>query len=214
LGGRRGGLPRWLQLVGSALLLRDYVAEVARCTGESMEPTLRDRGDVVLVEKWTPGWRQLCRGDVVIAASPWDPSKLLCKRVVGLPGDLVSLQPTPSLHGLGITLPFVLDDDPDDFRLERAGHGGTLTIVPRGHVWLQGDNVGKSVDSRTFGPVPVGLVRGRVLCKLWPLRHLGCPLAPPPPAPSPPSPPPLHALLSISVGDGATQSFSKTINIP
>lgn len=38
--------------------------------------------------------------------------------------------------------------------------------VPTGHVWLQGDNVLNSTDSRDYGPVPMALVRGRVFCKV------------------------------------------------
>lgn len=40
--------------------------------------------------------------------------------------------------------------------------------VPAGHVWLEGDNLENSCDSRDFGPVPQGLIRGRVICKVWP----------------------------------------------
>ncbi|KAI4463494.1 protease family s26 mitochondrial inner membrane protease-related [Holotrichia oblita] len=42
-------------------------------------------------------------------------------------------------------------------------------IVPRGHVWLEGDNRGNSSDSRTYGPVPKGLIRSRAIFKIWPL---------------------------------------------
>jgi len=38
--------------------------------------------------------------------------------------------------------------------------------VPRGHVWLEGDNLENSSDSRTYGPVPYGLLRSRVLYKV------------------------------------------------
>uniref|UniRef100_A0A0A9XHJ4 Mitochondrial inner membrane protease subunit 1 n=1 Tax=Lygus hesperus TaxID=30085 RepID=A0A0A9XHJ4_LYGHE len=41
--------------------------------------------------------------------------------------------------------------------------------VPTGHVWLEGDNHKNSTDSRTYGPVPMALIRGRVLCRIWPL---------------------------------------------
>lgn len=40
------------------------------------------------------------------------------------------------------------------------------TQVPQGHVWIQGDNLLHSLDSRAYGPVPLGLVRGRVMCQV------------------------------------------------
>jgi len=38
--------------------------------------------------------------------------------------------------------------------------------VPKGHVWIQGDNVYASRDSRHFGPVPYGLIRGKVFFRV------------------------------------------------
>eukprot|EP00967_Tisochrysis_lutea_P013357 scaffold14924_cov19-Tisochrysis_lutea.AAC.1 len=38
--------------------------------------------------------------------------------------------------------------------------------VPKGHVWLQGDNLLHSRDSREYGPIPLALVKGRVLYQL------------------------------------------------
>ena len=40
-------------------------------------------------------------------------------------------------------------------------------------VWLQGDNLRNSTDSRNYGPVPLPLVTGRVFFKVWPLREAG-----------------------------------------
>lgn len=45
-------------------------------------------------------------------------------------------------------------------------------IVPIGHIWLQGDNVTNSTDSRNYGAVPLGLVRSRAVCKVWPPRRI------------------------------------------
>ena len=47
------------------------------------------------------------------------------------------------------------------------------TEVPEGHVWLQGDNLSNSTDSRHYGPVPLGMVQGRVVLKIWPLHEFG-----------------------------------------
>lgn len=38
--------------------------------------------------------------------------------------------------------------------------------MPEGHCWLIGDNLPESRDSRTFGPLPLALVKGKVLAKL------------------------------------------------
>ncbi|XP_029822006.2 mitochondrial inner membrane protease subunit 1 isoform X1 [Ixodes scapularis] len=47
----------------------------------------------------------------------------------------------------------------------------SMRKIPRGHVWLEGDNKGNSTDSRVYGPVPLGLVRGRAVCRVWPYHR-------------------------------------------
>ncbi|PNF15314.1 Mitochondrial inner membrane protease subunit 1 [Cryptotermes secundus] len=50
--------------------------------------------------------------------------------------------------------------------------GFSSQVVPRGHVWLEGDNRNNSADSRIYGPVPQGLIRGRALCRVWPPKEI------------------------------------------
>ena len=45
--------------------------------------------------------------------------------------------------------------------------------MPEGHCWLLGDNLQESRDSRTYGPLPMALVRGKVIARIWPLSSLG-----------------------------------------
>ena len=45
--------------------------------------------------------------------------------------------------------------------------------VPRGTVYVLGDCPGNSVDSRSWGNLPVGLVTGRPLVRLWPPARVG-----------------------------------------
>jgi len=40
-------------------------------------------------------------------------------------------------------------------------------------VWLEGDNPENSTDSRTYGPVPQAMIRGKVFFKVWPLTEAG-----------------------------------------
>ncbi|KAI3950015.1 hypothetical protein MKW92_044044 [Papaver armeniacum] len=46
-------------------------------------------------------------------------------------------------------------------------------LVPKGHIWIQGDNIYASTDSRQFGPVPYGLVQGKVFWRIWPISGFG-----------------------------------------
>ncbi|XP_015380463.1 PREDICTED: mitochondrial inner membrane protease subunit 1 [Diuraphis noxia] len=49
--------------------------------------------------------------------------------------------------------------------------GINYQLVPKGSVWLEGDNHTNSRDSWDFGPVPKGLIHGRVICRIWPLSY-------------------------------------------
>lgn len=121
------------------------------CCGKSMEPTIDRRGEVVVIDRLSRmfGWFE--RGDVVIARSPYDPNMLVCKRIVGSEGDLVP--PTRA--------------DADAVSSDMTSYQARSTkrvAVPRGHVWLQGDNLPASRDSREYGPVPLALLTGRAVC--------------------------------------------------
>jgi len=130
--------------------------------GESMEPTL-SVGNIVLALParsvfWdlslvdsltlqltdrTSGLATIQRGDLVVARNPTQPTQHIIKRVLGLEGDRIPLS----------------------LRLHHR-------FVPAGQAWIEGDNATNSRDSRSFGPVPLGLVQARVVARLWPLQLL------------------------------------------
>jgi inner membrane protease subunit 1 len=103
-------------------------------------------------------------GDLVSARSPRDPMKDVCKRVMGLPGDTILLDPRiePSLlhEQEWSTTKKGIKSDSIDLLQEPV-----YITIPKGHVWLVGDNLGNSLDSRHYGPVPLGLVKGRAVAK-------------------------------------------------
>ena len=156
-------------------LLTSQVAEVRTTEGSSMLPTLAAQGDRVLqvrlpLYRASLEWRERVRrlfggeqeegqtmreeiakkksrnplglqlGDLVVAVSPVNPSRPVCKRIVGLPGDEVRVDP-------------------------RKEYGPMIT-VPKGHAFLTGDNLGNSTDSRHYGPVPLGLIKGVVVARV------------------------------------------------
>ncbi|KAM4744319.1 mitochondrial inner membrane protease subunit 1 isoform 1-T2 [Anableps anableps] len=118
----------------------EYIGEFVVCSGPSMEPTIVNH-DVVFSERMSRHLFKIQKGDIVIAKSPFDPQMNICKRVIGLEGDKICTS-APS----------------DLFK--------THTYVPMGHVWLEGDNLRNSTDSRNYGPIPYGLIRGRVCLKV------------------------------------------------
>ncbi|XP_074811241.1 mitochondrial inner membrane protease subunit 1 [Natator depressus] len=125
----------------------EYLGGIVVCSGPSMEPTIQN-SDIVFSENLSRHFYCIQKGDIVIAKSPNDPKSNICKRVIGLEGDKVCIS------------------SPSDFRKRHS-------YVPKGHVWLEGDNLRNSTDSRCYGPVPYGLIRGRICFKIWPLNDLG-----------------------------------------
>lgn len=75
--------------------------------------------------------------------SPVKPWEGAIKRVIGMPGD------------------FVLRDSPDS-------PSDMMIQVPEGHCWVVGDNLPASRDSRMYGPLPLALVKGKVVARIWP----------------------------------------------
>jgi mitochondrial inner membrane protease subunit 1 len=123
-----------------------YVMNSTLCVGPSMLPTLNARGDVLLTEYMSPRLSRLKSGDVVVATKPNDSSVTVIKRIRGMEGERIWVR-------------------------QRSWPSPRLIQVPRGHVWLEGDNPLQSTDSREYGPVPLGLVRGRIVARFWPLTQ-------------------------------------------
>ncbi|MGV9255371.1 signal peptidase I [Streptomyces sp. NPDC003697] len=139
------------------------LVEPVRVESTSMEPTLQV-GDHLLVDE-RAYWRAAPRrGDLVV----FDQSgSRLVKRVAAVAGDTVGIEDgVLTVDGRPVTEPSI-----DRRALDGLYYGPAH--VPDGTVFVLGDNRRHSVDSRQFGPVPVGQVRGRVLLRWWP--HPGVP---------------------------------------
>ncbi|CAD6575581.1 MAG: hypothetical protein CYPHOPRED_005745 [Cyphobasidiales sp. Tagirdzhanova-0007] len=146
----RPRLHRSLQLLTwapVAFFANQHIAGVIAIEGRSMQPTFNPDAsmlheDVVFVNRFvkiTQNWRV---GDIVTFWAPGVNSfVLVTKRIIALEGDIVR-----TLH-------------PWKDKTVR---------VPQGHAWVEGDEPIRSRDSNTFGPLPLGLVDGRIDAVLWP----------------------------------------------
>ncbi|KAL4943589.1 hypothetical protein BDV06DRAFT_221046 [Aspergillus oleicola] len=129
------------------ILLWENVAMFQLSEGPSMYPTFSPRGDYLLVSRLHKYGRGVEVGDVVRFYHPHFLGAHAAKRVVGLPGDFVCREEALS---------------------ETVGGSGKMIRVPEGHVYLAGDNLPWSRDSRTYGPLPMGLINGKIIARVWP----------------------------------------------
>ena len=151
-------------------LVRPYVAEAFVIPTRSMAPTLEAR-DHFLVGKWSA--RHLRRWDVVAYHNPTDGS-VYCKRVIGLPGETIRFDGDGGLtvNGVAVDVP-----PPLAGRLHatsatpgvrsRYADGDAIPLGGR-QLFLVGDNVDLSWDSRMAGPSDVGAVVGVADLIYWP----------------------------------------------
>ncbi|KAI5287506.1 hypothetical protein KEM54_005948 [Ascosphaera aggregata] len=142
-------LSKWL-FVGATLFcghitVSEYFLYFNTAWGPSMYPTLETSGQFLLGNMRYRYGKGIDVGDVIIFKNPLYLNDHVAKRVIGMPGDLVLRNTPPG------------DDKrhPDELMVE----------VPKGHVWVAGDNLPWSRDSRAYGPIPLGMVKGKLIAK-------------------------------------------------
>lgn len=148
-----------LVVLAVALLCALLLAEPMRVSSRSMSPSYAP-GDEVLVAKI--GFRAHAprRGDVIVLRSP-QTGELMLKRVAALGGDQVGIADgVLVVNERQIAEPYV-----DHVQVDGTYYGPVQ--VPQRSVWVLGDARAGSVDSRTFGAVPLGAIVGRVVLQLW-----------------------------------------------
>ena len=64
-------------------------------------------------------------------------------------------------------------DEPYLNKKDPSRHAYGPERVPKGYVFMMGDNRGNSADSRVFGPVPLKDVEGEAFLRFWPLSKIG-----------------------------------------
>ncbi len=136
--------------------------------GTSMEPSLHDK-ELILVDKWTYLFRPPARGDVIVFIAPPQPTQDYIKRVVGLPGDTITIENTTVIVD-GVTLNETYVDPKNQGNQYDFKHIYNL-VVPRNDYFVLGDNRADSSDSRAWGFVPRKNIIGRAAFVYWPLQE-------------------------------------------
>ena len=143
-------------------LLIDSVVARVRVENISMKPTLQP-GEFLLVNKLAYRLGDVQHGDIVVFHNPQDVAEDYIKRVIGLPGDLVTI-----INGNVYVNDQMLSEKyisaPPTYKGE--------WIVPDDSFFVLGDNRNQSSDSHSWGFVPKKNVVGRALVVYWPLDQM------------------------------------------
>ena len=206
-------LKEWAYLITAILIMRCFILGSYIIPTGSMFPTF-EIGDCNFTWKWWYGWSRYSvpfgykydyfsgrimesmpkAGDIAIFRGRFDPEQNYVKRVIGLPGDMITMKDSV-VHVNGVPCPLELVGDAtftDDKGSEYKGVEYTETLpngvqhtifkitplegnegqagpylVPEGHLFMMGDNRDMSLDSRFLGST-VGYVKNdRLMGKVF-----------------------------------------------
>ena len=142
-----------------AVLLATNLLPVLQVSGDSMNPTLQDQDILVLLKT-----DALEKGD--LCGFYWQ-NKLLLKRIIGQPGDVIDMDVNGvvSVNGVALDEPYVdaLTVGECDIRFPYQ--------VPENRYFVLGDHRATSIDSRSsvIGCVEKSQIVGKVFLRVWPL---------------------------------------------
>ena len=162
-------LLEWLQAiviaVVLALLVRNFIFTVVRVDGQSMGPTLQHNDRMIV---WRLGYEPK-EGDIVIFNPPgYEQNVYWVKRVIATEGQHVEIDYSSNsvyVDGEKIEEPYLG---------ERMQNMATLTEidVPKGCVFVLGDNRNHSTDGRVIGPISEDSIIGEAVLRFWPLTNM------------------------------------------
>ncbi|MBI5122892.1 signal peptidase I [Candidatus Roizmanbacteria bacterium] len=139
--------------------------------GASMEPTFQT-GDYILTSRITYKFRKIERGDVVVFKSPKNPDIEYIKRIIGLPGDVITISDgVVKVNNIQLTEGYIS-------ATTNLWDGGCIKdnvpyTVPADYIFMMGDNRPRSSDSREFCAVTVDSIVGDVFYRYFPANVMG-----------------------------------------
>jgi signal peptidase I len=172
-----------LVLAALVLLLATGTLKAYAIPSSAMEPTLHcarpapgcraDAKDRVLALTRFVSYE---RGDLVVFDVPPAVERrcgtggTFVKRIVGLPGEDVELRGVRGRERVYVDREPL--DEPYVQDKPRGAEPGTIYPVPDGSYFVLGDNRSESCDSRIFGPVPRGYLKGKLVATYWPAGRI------------------------------------------
>ncbi len=152
-------------IFGAAFLLSHFIVGQVAVDGPSMNDTLQD-GDRLLLNKFSYRIRQLDRFDIVIFKYAYDTDTDYIKRVIGLPGETVSIDDDGNIYIDGE----LLEEDYGKEVIEDPGLAEEPITLGEDEYFVLGDNRNDSCDSRDadVGAIKKSQIRGTASLRLMP----------------------------------------------
>jgi signal peptidase I len=168
-----------------AIVIRTFVIQAFKIPSGSMIPTLLV-GDHILVNKFLlgtpvdipftnvtlfrmPGLRKVQRGDIIVFKYPEDPKRDFIKRVIGVDGDVVMAKDkNVYVNGRRLVETYTqhVDEEIKSGEFDKRDNFGPV-VVPKGAVFVMGDNRDQSYDSRFWGFVDDSEIKGKAVVIYW-----------------------------------------------
>lgn len=167
-------LKEWIKDIAIALVIGLILIQFIKPTivkEHSMEPTLQENDYIFLSRQSYSLLGEPERGDIVVFHSDLKTvdgkEKALVKRVIGLPGDTISITGgTVYINGEALTEDYTKDGYTDTEMEE--------ITVSEGELFCMGDNRQNSIDSRdgSVGCIPIDQVIGKAVLRLYPFDKI------------------------------------------
>lgn len=162
-----------LTIIGALTFVIVYVflGQLLEVSGNSMEPTLHDK-EQIIAEKLTINIGELKRGDIVIFNDPTEPTKLVVKRVIGLPAETIRISGGfVYINNQLLEEPYL---EPNVYTNIKHNHtikeNEEYEIGPESYILL-GDNREHSRDSREWGALHKTSIIGKAFMVYYPMNE-------------------------------------------
>lgn len=169
----KDGPLEWIKTILLALLLaaviKTFIMDATKVAGNSMLNTLHN-DDMLFVNKIGKNFTDYERGNIIILKAPDYPNRLYVKRIIGIPGDTISLKDEKVfLNGEELNEKYTSVD----YTLPVSEI--TEWTLADGEYFVMGDNrlEGASNDSRNFGPINKSEIVGHAFVRFYPFQDAG-----------------------------------------
>jgi signal peptidase I len=157
-----------------AILIVVFVVQPVKVEGTSMQPRLENE-ERIFVNKFKYNFEAVQRGEIVVFWYPEDPSKSFIKRVIGLPGESIDMDPLGhiTINGIPIDESYLAPERNQAARARWNQVRPEWKYVKPHYYFVMGDNRDASNDSRSWGLVPEKYIYGKAMFRYWPLPRMG-----------------------------------------